>query len=75
MRKAYRQLCLTWHPDKHASSKDDQRERARHKFTRIQAAYETLAKQTKQNANVHRPSPYDYGEYGQDNPFRRSRSS
>lgn len=42
LRKAYRQLCLNWHPDKHASSAEDQRERARHKFARIQAAYERL---------------------------------
>jgi hypothetical protein len=42
VRKAYRQLCLNWHPDKHASSTEDQRERARHRFCRIQAAYEKL---------------------------------
>ena len=36
LKKAYRQLCLTWHPDKHASSTEDQRERARHRFARIQ---------------------------------------
>jgi DnaJ-domain-containing protein 1 len=42
IRKAYRQLCLQYHPDKHASSSDDARTRAKHKFARIQDAYEKL---------------------------------
>ena len=25
IKKAYRQLCLSWHPDKHASAGDDNR--------------------------------------------------
>jgi len=42
IRKAYRQACLLFHPDKHASSTDDVRTRAKHKFNRIQEAYERL---------------------------------
>jgi len=42
VKKAYRALCLNWHPDKHAASSDDTRARAKHKFERVQAAYTTL---------------------------------
>lgn len=51
VRKAYRQLCLNWHPDKHASSTEDQRERARHRFCRIQAAYEKLQSAAKASSS------------------------
>ena len=43
VRKAYHKLSLQFHPDKHASSSEDVRERARHRFARIQAAYESLS--------------------------------
>ena len=46
VRKAYRSLCLTWHPDKHAASSDDTKTRAKHRFERIQAAYEKLTAST-----------------------------
>ena len=42
IRKAYRTLCLAWHPDKHSSASDDMRTRAKHRFDRIQAAYNRL---------------------------------
>ena len=43
IRKAYRAACLQYHPDKHASSTDDARAKAKFKFERIQAAYEKLS--------------------------------
>ena len=35
VRKAYRTACLSFHPDKHASSSNDARTRAKHRFERI----------------------------------------
>lgn len=43
IKKAYRTACLQHHPDKHAALGDDARARAKHKFGRIQAAYEKLS--------------------------------
>jgi len=43
VRKAYHHACLQHHPDKHASSGDDARAKAKHHFRRIQAAYERLS--------------------------------
>ena len=42
VKKAYRQLCLQHHPDKHAASSSEVRQRSKHRFERIQAAYEKL---------------------------------
>jgi len=39
VKAAYRKLCLKWHPDKNPS---DKQEEAKHKFTRITAAYHTI---------------------------------
>ena len=44
VKKAYRQLCLQFHPDKHAASSPEMQVRAKHRFARIQAAYEKLIK-------------------------------
>ena len=66
VKKVYRKLCLNWHPDKHASSTEDQRERARHRFARIQAAYE------KMHASGRSSSGFD-GFGGYDFPGRRGR--
>ena len=57
VRKAYRNACLQHHPDKHASSTDDARARAKHKFARIQAAYDQLGASTKSNASHFTPPP------------------
>ena len=42
VKKAYRQLCLQFHPDKHATSLPETQLRAKNRFGRIQAAYEKL---------------------------------
>jgi tetratricopeptide (TPR) repeat protein len=42
VKKAYRALCLAWHPDKHAAASEDTQARAKHRFSRIQAAYEKV---------------------------------
>eukprot|EP01138_Halocafeteria_seosinensis_P011728 gb/GECG01011985.1/.p1 GENE.gb/GECG01011985.1/~~gb/GECG01011985.1/.p1 ORF type:complete len:958 (+),score=185.21 gb/GECG01011985.1/:1-2874(+) len=42
IKKAFRQQCLKWHPDKHTSS-DEATRRATIVFTTINSAYETLA--------------------------------
>jgi DnaJ-class molecular chaperone len=42
LKKAYRQLCLRWHPDKHTSSVEDQ-QRANTAFRRINEAYDVLS--------------------------------
>ena len=39
VRKAYKQLCLAHHPDKHAASTPEAQTRAKFRFERIQAAY------------------------------------
>lgn len=39
VRKAYKQLCLAHHPDKHAASTPEAQTRAKFRFARIQAAY------------------------------------
>jgi len=40
IKKAYRRLALKWHPDRH---KDEERDAARERFTRINEAYEVLS--------------------------------
>ena len=40
IKRAFRGLCLAWHPDKHAAASADTRARAKHKFARITAAHD-----------------------------------
>ena len=56
VRKAYRQLCLAHHPDKHAASTPEAQTRAKFRFERIQAAYAKLTAAP--------PSPYARYSYG-----------
>ncbi|KAI0318940.1 DnaJ-domain-containing protein [Amylostereum chailletii] len=43
IKKAYRKLALVYHPDKHASSNDDAKAAASHKFQQIGFAYSVLS--------------------------------
>ena len=43
VRRAYLRLAAEWHPDKWATSSEEEREAAAQKFIRVQAAYEALA--------------------------------
>eukprot|EP00930_Biecheleria_cincta_P078617 TRINITY_DN66167_c0_g1_i1.p1 TRINITY_DN66167_c0_g1~~TRINITY_DN66167_c0_g1_i1.p1 ORF type:complete len:315 (-),score=46.63 TRINITY_DN66167_c0_g1_i1:159-1079(-) len=43
LKKAYRQLALKWHPDKHASEPEEERKEAEEKFREISLAYDTLS--------------------------------
>jgi len=42
VKKAYRKLAVLWHPDKHASKSEEEREKAGKKFQEIQNAYDRL---------------------------------
>ena len=42
IKRAFRGLCLAWHPDTHAAASADTRARAKHKFARITAAHDKL---------------------------------
>ena len=65
IKKAYRTLCLQYHPDKHANSSADARTRAKHKFARIQAAYEKLSASSSDHCSAHS----NYGNSAHSNPF------
>ena len=69
IKKAYRTLCLQYHPDKHANSSADARTRAKHKFARIQAAYEKLSASASDYSSAH--SNYGNAAHGsaRSNPF------
>lgn len=43
LKKAYRQLALKWHPDKHASEPEEERKEAEDRFRELSLAYDTLS--------------------------------
>ena len=43
IRKAYKKLCLKYHPDKAAGSSESEKEQAQKKFLEVQKAYEVLS--------------------------------
>lgn len=43
IKKAYRELALVWHPDKHTSKSDEEKDKAAKKFQEIAEAYEVLS--------------------------------
>ena len=55
IKKAYRDLALKWHPDKHADDSDEEKEKATFEFQRIAEAYEILSDEEKR-------AKYDRGE-------------
>jgi DnaJ homolog subfamily C member 3 len=55
IKKAYRELALIWHPDKHASASEEDRDKAAKKFQLIAEAYEVLSDEESR-------SKYDRGE-------------
>merc|ERR1711991_49613 len=55
IKKAYRDLALRWHPDKHADDSEQEKERATIEFQKIAEAYEVLS-------DEERRSKYDRGE-------------
>ena len=57
LKKAYRQMSIRWHPDRHASSTPEHKCRAHLQFQRISTAYETLLKQ-----NTRTSDPWAFGE-------------
>ena len=65
VKKAYRNLCLQYHPDKHANSAADVATRAKHKFARIQQAYEKLSASAPESSFASGFRSHDYDS----NPF------
>ena len=55
IKKAYRDLALRWHPDKHADDSEQEKERATIEFQKIAEAYEV-------SSDEERRSKYDRGE-------------
>lgn len=43
IRKAYMKLALKYHPDRHSTKSEEERERMRRKFLRVKEAYDTLS--------------------------------
>jgi tetratricopeptide (TPR) repeat protein len=50
VRRAYRELALQWHPDKHRQRGRDMQERASRRFERIRQAYEILGEDAAKHA-------------------------
>src|ERR1700712_1182004 len=42
LKRAYRKLSLAWHPDRHASKPDSERQEAERRFKIVNAAYVTV---------------------------------
>jgi len=63
VKKGYRKLALKWHPDRHASSTEEEKAKAEHTFRDINLAYEVLSDPVKKQR-------YDNGvdEQDLDNP-------
>lgn len=59
IKKAYRNLARTWHPDKFSTKSETERKEAEEKFKEISEAYDTLSNPEKRQA-------YDMGGF---NPF------
>eukprot|EP00571_Detonula_confervacea_P009412 CAMPEP_0172327092 /NCGR_PEP_ID=MMETSP1058-20130122/58569_1 /TAXON_ID=83371 /ORGANISM="Detonula confervacea, Strain CCMP 353" /LENGTH=353 /DNA_ID=CAMNT_0013044035 /DNA_START=47 /DNA_END=1108 /DNA_ORIENTATION=+ len=58
LRKAYKKMAVKWHPDKHASKTDAQKNEAEEKFKQMAEAYDVLSDEEKR-------AVYDlYGEEG-----------
>ena len=49
MKRAYRQLALESHPDKHAGASEEEMKEIEERFRVIQEAYEKLTKLNQQN--------------------------
>lgn len=73
IKKAYRQLALTWHPDKYEESLGVSREQAAEKFKVIGSAYEILGNEGNKalyDYELARPQPYmSYYPHQTANPY------
>ena len=50
IKKAYRRLCQTMHPDKLLNASDDEKEQAANRLQRVQEAYDVLSDPKKKAA-------------------------
>lgn len=62
IKKSYRSLCLSLHPDRQAGKSDEEKKKAEEKFKEVSEAYETLSDPDKKRA-------YDFGGSGSSSSY------